>query len=171
MSKKAPAVQGRRFEAVRWSVGQAAYEFGLDHRTLTKRLTRSSIEPGDDGRYSTQQITSVVWGDRESEELRKITEDADHMALKNRKEPDYEILVWDNTPREDALQELSDEIFAIVMPVLTESMGHIPLALSDALSLHPEDATLWGAVADWLDENDKPHGNLHRRKMQAIMGV
>lgn len=86
MSKKAPAVQGRRFEAVRWSVGQAAYEFGLDHRTLTKRLTRSSIEPGDDGRYSTQQITSVVWGDRESEELRKITEDADHMALKNRKE-------------------------------------------------------------------------------------
>lgn len=81
---KQPA-QGRRWEPIRWSIGQAAAEFGLDHRTLTKRLARASIEPGGDGRFSTQQVTSVVWGDREAEELRRITEDADKLAIANRK--------------------------------------------------------------------------------------
>lgn len=79
------ATPGRRWEPIRWSIGQAAAEFGCDHRSLTRKLTQASVEPGDDGRYSTAQILAVIHGDREKEELRRITEDADRLAIDNRK--------------------------------------------------------------------------------------
>lgn len=81
---KQPA-QGRRWEPTRWSISQAASEFGADHRSLTRKLTQSSAEPGSDGRYSTAQIIAALYGDRESEELREIREKADKLAIANRK--------------------------------------------------------------------------------------
>lgn len=76
---------GRRFEPVRWSIGQAAYEFGIDHRSLSKRLTQADLAPGEDGRFSTRQIAAAVWGDADSESLRKLTQEADKLEIQNRR--------------------------------------------------------------------------------------
>ena len=70
---------------IRWTVEIAAREFGLNPRTLTKRLTASSVTAGADGRYSTAQMVSVVFGDKSAEELRETTERADKLALANAK--------------------------------------------------------------------------------------
>ena len=65
---------------------QAASEFGINPRTLTNRLKTNGIIPNEkDKRYSTQQICKAVFGDIDVERLRKLTEEADKLALDNEK--------------------------------------------------------------------------------------
>jgi phage terminase Nu1 subunit (DNA packaging protein) len=68
---------------VRWSLLHAQAEFGVDRKTLQKRLNAEEVEPGKDGKYSTKQIASAVFGDIQGERLRKTREEADNLALKN----------------------------------------------------------------------------------------
>jgi len=68
---------------VRWSLLHAQFEFGVDRKTLQKRLNAEEVEPGKDGKYSTKQIASAVFGDIQGERLRKTREEADNLALKN----------------------------------------------------------------------------------------
>ena len=75
-----------RHEPIRWTAEKAASEFGINPRTLTKNLRQASIEVGKDGKFSTAQICAAVFGDRESEELRKVREEADKVAIHNAKE-------------------------------------------------------------------------------------
>lgn len=75
-----------RHAPIRWTAEKAASEFGINPRTLTKNLRQASIEVGEDGKFSTAQICAAVFGDRESEELRKVREEADKVALHNAKE-------------------------------------------------------------------------------------
>ena len=71
--------------ALRWSVTRAAKEFGCDFKTLVKRLTAAGIVPGDDGRYSTQQIARALYldgGDIDAEKLRKVRLECDLLQRK-----------------------------------------------------------------------------------------
>ena len=47
-------------KAIRWSIRQAAVEFGLDRATMTHRLRRSGQLPGHDGKYATREIYAAL---------------------------------------------------------------------------------------------------------------
>lgn len=70
---------------IRWTQQKASTEFGIHANTLAMRLKRGGILPGEDGKYSTKQICVAMFGDIEAETLRKLTEDADKVALQNEK--------------------------------------------------------------------------------------
>ena len=74
---------GRRHTAIRWTLEVAASEFSINPRTLAKRCKVGSIEVGKDGKFSTMQICSAVFGDIDSERLRLTKEQADEKALAN----------------------------------------------------------------------------------------
>jgi phage terminase Nu1 subunit (DNA packaging protein) len=92
----------RKKESIRWTIDRAADEFDIDNRTLTKALTRAGLLAGEDGRWSTSQMVQALFGDHEAEQLRKTREEADKLALANKKtrgelvELDVVGLVWDD---------------------------------------------------------------------------
>lgn len=73
----------KEITAIRWTVERAASEFQIDRKTLTKRIRASDVVPGEDGRFSTEQICSAVFGDYRGEQLRELKERADKLALEN----------------------------------------------------------------------------------------
>lgn len=68
--------------AIRWTIERAASEFGINPRTLSKRLKTSSAIKGSDGMFSTMQIAAAVFGDYESERTRLTKAQADLAELK-----------------------------------------------------------------------------------------
>src|SRR5438477_12663170 len=83
---------------VRWSVERAASEFQLDRKTLTKRIRAGDINPGTDGKFSTEQICAAVFGDYRREQLREIRERANKLELEN------QVTRMERIPVEDVLQ-------------------------------------------------------------------
>lgn len=77
-----PEPRGRKFSSIRWTVEQAAREFEIDRRTLAKNLIAIDALPADDGRFSTGQITTAVFGDLEREKIRRERADADLAEMK-----------------------------------------------------------------------------------------
>lgn len=68
---------------IRLSKNKAVEEFGIDSKTLTKRLRQYDVRPGKDNKFSILQICSAVFGDIDAEKLRLVREQADGQALKN----------------------------------------------------------------------------------------
>lgn len=56
----------------------------MDRRALAKALARESIEPGEDGKYSTADIIAVTFGDQEAADLRLTLAQAEQIERKNR---------------------------------------------------------------------------------------
>jgi hypothetical protein len=73
----------KRITTIRWTVEKAASEFQIDRRTLTKRINGADIRPGKDGRFSTEQICSAVFGDYRREQLREMRARADKLEIEN----------------------------------------------------------------------------------------
>lgn len=71
-----------KFKAIRWTIEQAAGEFGIDRRTLSNRLRAASIEPGEDAKFSTTQIVAAIHGDLEKERARNEGAAADLREMK-----------------------------------------------------------------------------------------
>lgn len=71
---------------IRWTLDKACKEFGANRNTLTRLVRVAGIEPGSDGKFSTAQIAAAIYGDKASEDLRKVREEADKLALHNAKE-------------------------------------------------------------------------------------
>ena len=71
------------YQPVRWTIYAAAREFGIDHKTLSRRLTKLEQSPGADGRFSTHQIAAAVFGDKYAEDLRKTRLQADQIDMEN----------------------------------------------------------------------------------------
>jgi len=70
-------------EPIRWSIQHASIEFGTSPPTLSKALSEASIAPAADGTYSTQEICQALFGSLFRERLRRMTEEADKVALAN----------------------------------------------------------------------------------------
>ena len=58
---------------------RASVEFGLHRETLAKYLRREGIQPGADGKYSTQEIVRGVYGDLRTEQTRETRLRADKL--------------------------------------------------------------------------------------------
>lgn len=76
---------GRKFEPIRWTLERASREFGLDKKTLSGRVKRQGELPGEDGRWSTQQMVRAIYDDLEFERIRKTRAEADGQEMLNRK--------------------------------------------------------------------------------------
>lgn len=68
-------------KGVRWSLTQAADEFGIDRGGLKRRLVQSNIEPGQDDKFSTFQVCQAIFGSYDTERTRKITSEANRSEL------------------------------------------------------------------------------------------
>jgi hypothetical protein len=77
---------GKPIQRQRWTIGRAAGEFPVDSKTLAKRIKLAGIEPGEDGKFSTEQICRATFGDLRGEQTRETKERADKLALANEKE-------------------------------------------------------------------------------------
>lgn len=73
----------RSVKLIRWGVETAATEFGINPRTLSSRIRTAGLEAGKDGKFSTAQIASAVYGDIDGEKLRLTKEQADKLAIEN----------------------------------------------------------------------------------------
>jgi len=97
---------------IRWTTEAASREFGINRGTLSKRIASAGVLPGTDGKYSTVDICSAVFGDIEGEKLRLIREQADTQAIKNATAR-RELL-----PKDDVTAHLSAVLVAIRSAIL-----------------------------------------------------
>lgn len=67
----------------RWTIENAALEFGIDRKTLTGRIKTTGTLPGADGMFSTLDVAKSIYGDLEGERTRKTREEADQIAMEN----------------------------------------------------------------------------------------
>lgn len=51
-----------KLHAIRWTIQMAANEFGFDRQFLTKQIKGIGAVPGEDGKFSTRQITEALFG-------------------------------------------------------------------------------------------------------------
>lgn len=65
-----------RLRLTKFTIEEAAANWGINPRTLSKRLKREDIEPKD-GKLTVKQINAVVFGDMEGERLRRERAEAD----------------------------------------------------------------------------------------------
>lgn len=72
-----------RFTRIRWTLEQAASEFGIGPKTLSMRVKTGGIDPESDGSFTTASICKAVFGDFQGEKLRKLREEADFYAIRN----------------------------------------------------------------------------------------
>jgi phage terminase Nu1 subunit (DNA packaging protein) len=101
----------------RWSLNRAADELGVARPKVRSRLARAGITAAADKTYTTKQILSALFGDKDAEELRKLTAEADVAEMK-RDEMDGSLLpadvveaVWQN-----AISEMKDIVTSLDIP-------------------------------------------------------
>ena len=70
-------------KSIRWTLNRAALEFGCDPKTVAKGIRARGTLPGPDGKFSTVEIHSALCGDKDREQVRKLKEEADGLALAN----------------------------------------------------------------------------------------
>jgi hypothetical protein len=68
---------------LRWNLAMAEREFNVAKDTLRRRLGDSHEEPGPDGRYTTKQLTSALFGDLYGAKLRTQNEQAEKLRIEN----------------------------------------------------------------------------------------
>jgi uncharacterized iron-regulated protein len=68
---------------LRWSVAAAGREFDLAQSTLERKLRDAQVFPDAGGAYTTKGIAQAIYGSLFAERLRRITEEADKVALAN----------------------------------------------------------------------------------------
>jgi hypothetical protein len=68
---------------LRWSVARAGAEFDIAQQTLERKLRDAQLFPDSGGCYSTKQLTQGIFGSLFRERLRRITEEADKVAIAN----------------------------------------------------------------------------------------
>lgn len=122
---------------LRWTLGVAASEFGLDRRTMAERVKASGAAPGEDGRFSSRQIATALYGDLAGEKLRKVRAEADLAEM-------------------EVLEKRKTSIpTAIFFPVLEQCFGAISAVIKRAPLIEAQrqeilselrgvPATLWG---------------------------
>ena len=70
-------------ELMRWTLNQAAREFGVHREILERRRRALAIEAGEDGCFASQQISAMMFGDKEAETIGKLAAERKNTELKN----------------------------------------------------------------------------------------
>ena len=115
----------------------AAYEFKCDNQWITKRLREKNLLPGEDGKYSTQQLVSAIFGDDEAQFLKAKIKDTKAGAFL--KEVKTDNLLRNNIPASmvekvwcDYIRDVTEKIKQSSLPLnerndLLADLGTIPI--------------------------------------------
>lgn len=74
------AKHGEKYRPIAWTQTKIAREFGMDSRTVGKRL---ATLPTKKAKFTTLEVCRALFGDMDSEKLRLTREQADKVALEN----------------------------------------------------------------------------------------
>jgi hypothetical protein len=61
----------KKLQSIRWTIDSASAEFSRHASVISKNLKRLGIAPGADGKFSTKEICSAVFGDLDAERLKR----------------------------------------------------------------------------------------------------
>jgi hypothetical protein len=143
----------RTLEPLRWTIERAAMEFGLDRKTLSKRIVASSITPGDDGHFSTSEICAAVYSDSKAAKTALDVSHRENYELKNgelaRKFADKELF-----------QKLSDDMVLVLRQKISDD-SRIPEAakieiLKDIQNIDVDEVVKTNSSADDSDLENEP---------------
>ena len=70
-------------DPLRWSVAAAGREFDVAQSTLERKLRDAQVFPDAGAAYTTKAIAQSIYGSLFAERLRRITEEADKVAIAN----------------------------------------------------------------------------------------
>jgi hypothetical protein len=104
----------KRIATIRWTVEKAASEFQIDRKTLSKRIRGGDIRPGTDGKFSTEQICSAVFGDYRREQLREMRGRADKLEIET------QTMRRERIPLE-IVKQVDDECFQAIAGIIKAS--------------------------------------------------
>jgi len=69
--------------ALRWTLNNAAKEFGAHREKLERRRRALDIQPGNDDCFSSREVAAMLFGDRDAELTGKIAAERKGQELKN----------------------------------------------------------------------------------------
>jgi hypothetical protein len=75
----------RTLKPIRWTLEQAASEFGIDRKTLSNRAKVGGILAGEDSKFSTRDICRAVFTDGEAARASLAISQKENFDLRNRK--------------------------------------------------------------------------------------
>lgn len=112
---------GRPSTLMRWTIEMAAREFGVDRKTMTKRLASASMESGADGRFSTVQVAKALFGGtldeaRKEQALEQAALTRVKREIEERKRPPLDVVLL-----------LLDEVAQSTAATLKAKRGKAPL--------------------------------------------
>jgi hypothetical protein len=73
----------RRLPSLRWEPAKAAIEFGVDVRTLLKKLEEARQYPDGQGAYSTRQLLAALYDDQYRQRSRLIAAQGEKLEINN----------------------------------------------------------------------------------------
>jgi len=103
---------------------QASREFGVHREILERRRRAKSLEPGEDGMFSTGQIAEMVFGDNAAQAALELT-----VARKQQIDLDMQVTRRDRIPL-DVVEQINDTALGNVAGLLKSHRGK---ALDDTL--------------------------------------
>src|SRR5215470_6408760 len=106
-AKTANGEPKRSVGALRWTMRMAMSEMGVSMALLQARLKAAGELPGSDGHYGTNQLLNALYGDINSERLRKLMADRELTEVKRA------ILAKEHIPRERVISVLSNSYLVI----------------------------------------------------------
>jgi hypothetical protein len=120
---------------LRWTVARAAVEFNLHKDTVAKYLRREGIRPGPDGKFSTIDVITAVYGNLRSDQTREARARADKLEL------EVALLKKRAIPTERVFQFLQNCLVAIKSKITSSHLSEIEQhqILNDLVSLKDAD--------------------------------
>jgi len=106
-----------------WTISKAASEWGIDRRTLERRLKAAGWEVNPRDEWTTKDISAAIYGELELERIRKTREEADKLEL-------------DNAERRKDLITAEDakEIFGRPLEPIARSLKDMPSRLANRVN-------------------------------------
>jgi phage terminase Nu1 subunit (DNA packaging protein) len=72
-------------KSIRWTLEKAAVEFGIDRKTLAKKITTKGVMAGEDGKFSTREISTAIFSDGEAARASLAISQRENFDLRNKK--------------------------------------------------------------------------------------
>lgn len=142
----------RAIKSLRWTVERAALEFGIDRKTLTKRIAARGITPGDDGHFSTREICGAAFSDGEVARAALAVSQTENYDLKNK-------ALAGELGDKELFQKLSDSMVLLLRQKISDSQMPEALKLEilkDIQKINVDEVVKTNSKPDDSDLEDEP---------------
>lgn len=145
----------RTLNQIRWTVERASVEFGFDRKTLTKYIVSGGLVAGKDGKFSTQDICTAVFSDKNAAQIAHLIAQTEGHELKNRE------LAGELADKE-LFQKLSDSVVLLLRQKISDSQMPEALKLEilkDIQKINVDEVVKTNSKPDDSDLEDEPEAS------------